>query len=161
VLANRGVNGIDGITSSALGVAAGQSGPVVCLLGDLAFLHDVSALAALSGPAAGSCTLVVLDNGGGGIFNFLPHAEALPAERFERLFGTAPAASVASVGRGFGLPVAEVATLGELDAALGRFVGVEPCALVRVAVPERAENRSLHDRVHAAVGGALGAGPGS
>ncbi len=157
VLANRGANGIDGVTSSALGVAAGQDAPVVCLLGDLAFLHDASALAGL-GERRGSCTLVVLDNGGGGIFSFLPQADALAPARFEQVFGTAPSVSVPAVGRGFSLPVAEVATLGELDTALGRFVGVEPCALVRVAVPDRVQNRALHDRLHVAVAGALRAG---
>ena len=157
VVANRGANGIDGVTSSALGLAAGQDGPVVCLLGDLAFLHDASALAAL-GARRGSCTLVVLDNGGGGIFSFLPQADTLSEERFEQVFGTAPSVSVGAVGRGFSLPVAEVATLGELDTALARFVGVEPCALVVVAVPDRAQNRALHDRLHAAVAGALAAG---
>jgi 2-succinyl-5-enolpyruvyl-6-hydroxy-3-cyclohexene-1-carboxylate synthase len=151
VFANRGANGIDGIISTALGVAAAAE-PVVALLGDLAFLHDASALASLRGESRGSCTLVVLDNGGGGIFNFLPQADVLDHDRFEQLFGTAPEVSVAEVGRGFGLPVAEVGTLGELDERLATFIGRPGCALIRVAVPARGENRAIHERIHARVG---------
>src|SRR6185437_7240391 len=82
VLANRGVNGIDGVTSTALGVAAAGDGPVVAVLGDLAFLHDVSGLVQVGrGPMEGSCTLLVVDNGGGGIFNFLPQATAVDEAR--------------------------------------------------------------------------------
>jgi len=78
VLANRGVNGIDGVTSTARGVAAAGEAPVVALVGDLAFLHDVSGLVRSPGaPAGATCTLVVVDNGGGAIFSFLPQAEAL------------------------------------------------------------------------------------
>ncbi|HXW38935.1 MAG TPA: 2-succinyl-5-enolpyruvyl-6-hydroxy-3-cyclohexene-1-carboxylic-acid synthase, partial [Acidimicrobiales bacterium] len=155
VLANRGANGIDGITSTALGVAAGARRPVVALLGDLAFLHDVSALVSLRGEGRGSCTLVVLDNEGGGIFNFLPQADSVGPDRFERLFGTPPAVSVSEVGRGFGLPVAEASTLPELDEGLAGFVGAPGCALIRVAVPSREANRALHERVHAAVAEAV------
>ncbi len=158
VLANRGANGIDGITSTALGVAAGAPEPVVALLGDLAFLHDASALASLRGEGRGSCTLVVLDNGGGGIFNFLPQAEAVDHDRFERLFGTAPEVSVADVGRGFGLPVAEVTTLAELDERLAGFLGRPGSALIRVALPNREENRAIHERIHAGVAEAIRGG---
>lgn len=157
VLANRGVSGIDGVLSSALGAASAGRGDVVALVGDLAFLHDASALAELSRRPVGSCTFVVLDNRGGGIFSFLPQARAIPPDRFELLFGTAPQVSVAAVGSGFGLPVEQVATLGELDRALGRFVGREHRALVVVEVPEREQNRLLHDRLHAAVAEAVGA----
>ncbi len=155
VLSNRGANGIDGVTSTALGVAAGARDPVVALLGDLAFLHDASALAALRGEGRGSCTLVVVDNAGGGIFNFLPQADGLERPRFERLFGTAPAVSVAAVGRGFGLDVAEASTMPELDEALGAAVGRPGCSLVRVDVPSREDNRALHERVNAAVAEAV------
>jgi 2-succinyl-5-enolpyruvyl-6-hydroxy-3-cyclohexene-1-carboxylate synthase len=155
VLANRGANGIDGVTSTALGVAADGGGPVVGLLGDLAFLHDTAALATFVGEVAGSCTLVVPDNRGGGIFSFLPQASGLDIERFERLFGTEPAVSVAAVARGFGLPVAEVSSVEELDEALGRFVGRAGCSVIRVEVPSRAENRDLHDRIHASVSEAV------
>jgi len=153
VLSNRGVNGIDGITSTAFGAAAGAS-PVVALLGDLAFFHDASALVSVA-EEHGSCTLVVLDNGGGGIFNFLPQARALEHDRFEQLFGTRPSASVPEVARGFGLPVADVSTLDSLDDALERFVGRESRAVVRVQVPSREENVGLHDRIHAAVAEAV------
>jgi 2-succinyl-5-enolpyruvyl-6-hydroxy-3-cyclohexene-1-carboxylate synthase len=152
VLSNRGANGIDGVTSSALGVAAGQDGPVVAVLGDLAFLHDASALVVMGEATHGSCTLVVLDNGGGGIFSFLPHAETIANERFERLFATVPRVSVGEVARGFGLPVADVSTLGALDEAVGRFVGHEPCSVIRVEVPSRRDNVGLHERIHLAVG---------
>src|SRR5580704_7683729 len=109
VLANRGANGIDGVASTAQGVAAAGGGPVVGVLGDLAFLHDVSSLVRPAGaaPASGgaaSCTLLVVDNRGGGIFNFLPQAGRVETDRFEQLFGTPAAPDVADVARGFGLP---------------------------------------------------------
>ncbi len=157
VLANRGANGIDGVTSSALGVAAASAGPVVALLGDLAFLHDVSALATLRGEGRGSCTLVVLDNSGGGIFNFLPQADALEAERFERLFGTPAEPDVARVAAGFSLPVAEARTLRELDEGLDALLGQPGIGVLRVAVPGREDNRRLHERIHRAVADAVGA----
>jgi 2-succinyl-5-enolpyruvyl-6-hydroxy-3-cyclohexene-1-carboxylate synthase len=153
VLANRGANGIDGIVSTALGVAAardtsGPSGPTVALLGDLAFLHDVSGLVNLGDEP---CTFVVLDNGGGGIFSFLPQADVLDHETFERLFGTPPTSDVADVARGFGLAVREVTSFDQLEPALG---GDSP-ALVRVRVPGRPENVALHDAVNEAVRRAL------
>ena len=82
VLANRGANRIDGIVSTAFGVAAaggaGAGTRTIALLGDLAFLHDVSGLVNL---APLPCTFVVPDNQGGGIFSFLPQAEALGVAR--------------------------------------------------------------------------------
>jgi 2-succinyl-5-enolpyruvyl-6-hydroxy-3-cyclohexene-1-carboxylate synthase len=154
VLANRGANGIDGVVSTALGVAAagidpvGPRGPTIALLGDLAFLHDVSGLVNLGGEP---CTFVVPDNGGGGIFSFLPQAEALERGTFERLFGTPPTSDLAAVARGFGLTVREVTTLEDLEPALD---GPAP-ALVRVRVPGRAENVALHDAINQAVRRAL------
>ena len=154
VLANRGVNGIDGVVSTALGVAAasidsvGPRGPTIALLGDLAFLHDVSGLVNLGGEP---CTFVVPDNGGGGIFSFLPQAETLDHDTFERLFATPPTSDVAAVARGFGMTAREVTTLEELEPALD---GPAP-ALVRVRVPGRAENVALHDALNQAVRRAL------
>jgi 2-succinyl-5-enolpyruvyl-6-hydroxy-3-cyclohexene-1-carboxylate synthase len=160
VLANRGANGIDGVGATAQGVAAAGLGPVVGLLGDLAFLHDASSLvrpatAADTTTAQGtSCTLVVVDNGGGGIFNFLPQAAALPSDRFEQLFGTPQAPQVAAVARGFGLPVAEVDTAAGLVEALAETVGAHPLAVVRAEVPARQDNVAVHERLASAVAAA-------
>ena len=150
VLANRGVNGIDGVVSTALGVATSEAQVAsghrtIGLLGDLAFLHDVSGLVNL--PDALPCTLVVLDNGGGGIFSFLPQAGALEPDVFERLFGTPPSSDIGAVARGFGLPVREVTSIEQLEPALA---GSGP-ALVRVMVPGHAENVALHDAINQTV----------
>ncbi|MDR7522627.1 MAG: 2-succinyl-5-enolpyruvyl-6-hydroxy-3-cyclohexene-1-carboxylic-acid synthase [Armatimonadota bacterium] len=84
-LGNRGASGIDGLVSCGLGAAASGAGPVVLVLGDLAFYHDLNGLLAgkLHGLAA---TIILLNNDGGGIFSFLPQA-GYP-EHFEALFGT-------------------------------------------------------------------------
>ncbi len=147
VLANRGVNGIDGVVSTALGVAAsgnGQGTRTIALLGDLTFLHDVSGLVNLS---VSDCTFVVLDNGGGGIFSFLPQATAVEPGVFEDLFGTPPTSDIAAVARGFGLPVHEVSAVSQLESALAASTP----ALVRVKVPGRSQNVALHDAINQAV----------
>jgi 2-succinyl-5-enolpyruvyl-6-hydroxy-3-cyclohexene-1-carboxylate synthase len=100
-LGNRGANGIDGVVSTALGVAAAGVGPVVLVVGDLSFLHDLNALVAarLHGLSA---TIVLVNNDGGGIFSFLPQASTerpdvgLP-ELYETLFGTPHGIDVAPI----------------------------------------------------------------
>jgi 2-succinyl-5-enolpyruvyl-6-hydroxy-3-cyclohexene-1-carboxylate synthase len=71
---NRGLSGIDGVLSSAVGFCLGLSRPTTLLIGDLAFLHDTNGLNVLHSAAA-PLTVVVLNNGGGAIFGFLPLAK--------------------------------------------------------------------------------------
>jgi len=87
VVANRGLSGIEGNISTAIGFALGRGQPVVALLGDLTVSHDINALGIDHG---GNVTLVVINNGGGGIFDYLPHAELAP-DCFER-YWTVPCA---------------------------------------------------------------------
>ena len=153
VIANRGANGIDGVMSTAMGVAAsGQH--TLCLIGDLAFLHDVSALVDAT-KAPDALVVVVVDNGGGGIFSFLAQHEELSTEVFERLFGTPPSAKVADVARGFGLDVAEVTTPSALNEALDQFSGLPGTHVVVVKVPSREENLEVHRRLNEAVAQAV------
>ena len=170
VLANRGANGIDGVTSTVLGVAAGlasparpgpagpaprrERGPVVGLLGDLAFLHDLSALVWGRRERRPEAVLVVVDNGGGGIFDLLPQAGSLDPTTYERGFTTPQDCELDRVAAAFGCQVVPVerpqALPGALDAALGAGgIGV---VLVRV---ERTESLALRRRLEEAVVGAV------
>ncbi len=151
VVANRGANGIDGIVSTALGVALGTGGPTVCLTGDLAFLYDAgSLLGATSRPV--STTFVVVDNDGGGIFSFLPQATVIPAERFELLWSTPHGIDLAAVAGAYGVAAEHV---GGVD-GLGRLLATIPDG-VRVAVvhTERADNVAAHNRLNEAVAEAV------
>ncbi len=86
VYANRGANGIDGTIATAIGIAS-TGVPTACLVGDVAFLHDSTALIDLARRPI-DLTIVVLDNDGGGIFGFLPQHDLLAHDQFELLFGT-------------------------------------------------------------------------
>jgi 2-succinyl-5-enolpyruvyl-6-hydroxy-3-cyclohexene-1-carboxylate synthase len=164
VYANRGVNGIDGLISTVLGVAAGArpagrgpagpAGPaVVGLLGDLAFLHDAGGL--LGAPSRGlDAVFVVVDNGGGGIFSFLPQA-ALPSERFELLFGTPPGADVAAVATAYGVPVERVARAAEVGPALEGALAAGGVRVLIVPTGDRTGNVDRHRQAWAAVADAI------
>jgi 2-succinyl-5-enolpyruvyl-6-hydroxy-3-cyclohexene-1-carboxylate synthase len=161
IYANRGVNGIDGLVSTVLGVAAGRRsgaagpgrGPAVGLLGDLAFLHDAGGL--LGAPRRGvDAVLVVVDNGGGGIFSFLPQA-ALPAERFERLFGTPPGVDVLAVAGAYGVPGERVTRAGDVGPALDRALARGGVRVVAVPTGDRTANVDRHRAAWAAVAEAV------
>ena len=148
VHANRGANGIDGVMSTAVGRAL-LGGPVFVLIGDIAFAHDSNALLALRHRGA-DLRVVVIDNAGGGIFNFLPQATALPTERFEQLFGTPHDTDLVALASAHGLDAATVDSLDQLRERLA----VSGPTVTRV-VTDRVENVALHDELHAAVAAAL------
>ena len=148
VHSNRGANGIDGVMSTAVGRAL-LGGPVFVLIGDIAFAHDSNALVALRQRGV-DLRIVVIDNAGGGIFNFLPQATALPAERFEQLFGTPHGTDLVALAAAHGLDAASVETLDDLRSRLS-IVGP---TVTRVAT-DRLENVALHHDLHAAVATAL------
>ena len=85
VAGNRGASGIDGIIASACGYAKGLQAPVTLMIGDLAFLHDLNSLAILK-DVEQPVIMVILNNGGGRIFSFLPIAKE--QDVFEKYFGT-------------------------------------------------------------------------
>jgi 2-succinyl-5-enolpyruvyl-6-hydroxy-3-cyclohexene-1-carboxylate synthase len=150
VYANRGVNGIDGFVSTALGVAAGREGSTVALLGDLCFLHDVNGLLG-AGRRDVDLTLVVVDNDGGGIFSFLPQAE-LP-DHFESLFGTPHGVDLGAVARLHGIDTVEVSAAGDVVPAVERCVDAGGVQVVLVRT-DRADNVVRHREVWAAVSAA-------
>lgn len=141
--ANRGANGIDGVVSTVLGVCAGAKG--IGLLGDLTMLHDVSGFVDGLGAAQGTCVLVVNDNGGGGIFSFLPQAQVLGPERFEQLFGTPRHHDLEGVARAFGHRACSVRTRSELRSAVQQALTEPGVSVVVAKVPSRERNVEIHD----------------
>jgi 2-succinyl-5-enolpyruvyl-6-hydroxy-3-cyclohexene-1-carboxylate synthase len=147
-LCNRGVNGIDGLVSSGIGAAAASGRPATILTGDLGLLHDLGGLAALRDVET-PVRIVVIDNDGGGIFHFLPQAEALDGEEFEAVLGTPRGVSAGKAAGLFDLPHRSLGTLAELPDALAAGTG-----LIEVAV-ERKANVVQHRRLAEGVGAAI------
>jgi len=103
VISNRGANGIDGVTSTAVGVSLAGS-PTTLVIGDVAFLHDTNGLLGLAA-RPGHLDIVVIDNDGGGIFSFLPQHEVLSDARFEQLYGTPHGVDVAALAAVHGITI--------------------------------------------------------
>ncbi|MBZ0106033.1 MAG: 2-succinyl-5-enolpyruvyl-6-hydroxy-3-cyclohexene-1-carboxylic-acid synthase [Sulfuricella denitrificans] len=112
IIGNRGASGIDGNVSTALGLAAGSLRPMVALLGDLAFYHDMNGLLAARGLDA---VFVVLNNGGGGIFEYLPQSQL---EDFERAWLTPLGLDFAHAAKMYGLGYQKISRATDFPAAL-------------------------------------------
>ena len=153
IVCNRGANGIDGVVSSALGAAAVAASPVVLLVGDLSFLHDLTGLLAASTFDL-DATVVVLNNDGGGIFSFLPQAEQLDVPTFESLFGTPTGFDVAAAARLFGASHARPVDWSAFRRELCRSIDSPGLAVIEV-MTDRTRNVAQHRRIWAAVAEAL------
>jgi len=146
VFANRGLAGIDGNLSTIFGIAQ-EFENTFAILGDLTFLHDISALI---NSAKQKIRIFVIDNNGGAIFSTLPQAGV---ENFDQLFGTPHNLDLAKVCAGFNLSVTSVSNMDELQSVLTKEVkGLE---VVIVKVPTRQINaqklKEITQRVSSAV----------
>lgn len=154
---NRGANGIDGVMSTALGSAAVAGSPVVLVVGDVSFLHDLGALvtARLMGV---SLTVVLVQNDGGGIFSFLPQAAAdAPAvglpEHYEKLFGTPHGIDAGLIVTALGHRHRLVGA-GDLAQAVADAVDMSGITVLELRT-DRARNVELHRAAAAVVATAL------
>lgn len=156
VLANRGLAGIDGTLSTAVGVALGHDGPTYALVGDLTFVHDVTGLLVAPGEPRPDLCLVVVNNDGGGIFDLLEPGDPASAgyDVFERVFGTPTGVDVAGLCAGAGVPHVRPSSRAELVAALRPQPGLR---VVEVRT-DRHANRTLQADLRAAAGAAIAAG---
>ena len=179
VLCNRGANGIDGTVSSAFGAAADGHGPVVLLIGDVALAYDIGGLLA-AGRLGLKLTIVLLDNGGGGIFDFLAVSDASMARApaaepgrppsgeagaraqdeqdiYTRHIATPTGLDFAQAAALYGLAHECAATTTELRAALERALTPDAVSTIVHVQGERARNVELHRRVWSSVSQALAA----
>ncbi|HKG01779.1 MAG TPA: 2-succinyl-5-enolpyruvyl-6-hydroxy-3-cyclohexene-1-carboxylic-acid synthase [Conexibacter sp.] len=151
ILSNRGANGIDGTVAAALGAAAAGEGPVVLHIGDVALAYDLGAL--LSAQRLGlELTIVLVNNDGGGIFDFLPVSRE--GDEFEQHVATPHGLDFAQAAALYGARHAPVADVAALRAELARALGSGGVTIVE-ARTERSANVALHRRVWDAVAEAL------
>ena len=181
VLCNRGANGIDGIVSSAFGAAADGASPLVLLIGDVALAHDIGGLLAARRLGL-KLTIVLLNNEGGGIFDFLPvaasglarqpepaaqrdvadpigaaagyAAAATRQDIYTRHIATPTGLDFADAARLYGLGHERVEDVHSFRAALERAMASERSCIVE-AHSERAANKALHEQVWSAVANSL------
>ncbi len=152
LLANRGLAGIDGTISTAVGVALAGAGPTYALMGDLTFWHDATGL--LVGPSEPrpDLCLVVVDNAGGGIFGLLEPGEQAHASVHERVFATPTGGDIGGWCGAVGVEHRRPTTRDELVEALRPAAGLR---VVQVRT-DRAANRALHAELRACASAAIG-----
>ena len=129
--ANRGLAGIDGNISTALGVAYGHTA-TIAVLGDLSFLHD---LTGLIHKEAINCRFIVINNDGGGIFSTLPQRGVTG---FETVFGTPHGLSPAAIAQAMGIDAKQISSIEELEAEIK--APISGISVVVCDVPDRESN---------------------
>ncbi|GAB2543864.1 2-succinyl-5-enolpyruvyl-6-hydroxy-3-cyclohexene-1-carboxylic-acid synthase [Gracilibacillus alcaliphilus] len=138
--ANRGANGIDGVVSTALGMAT-TGKRVTLLIGDISFLHSMNGLL-LTKRYLLNVTIVLINNNGGGIFSFLPQAKQKTVH-YEQLFGTPQQIDMEHAARLYDLPYVQPHDWPQLNKVLAKSYRTEGVSLIEV-VTNRDENVQWH-----------------
>jgi 2-succinyl-5-enolpyruvyl-6-hydroxy-3-cyclohexene-1-carboxylate synthase len=148
VIANRGLAGIDGTISTAIGAALGRphSPRSLALMGDVTFLHDTTGLFLGPREARPDLTIVVVNDDGGSIFATLEQGAPEHADRFDTLFGTPHGVDLASLCAAARVPHLRVTGLPELEQALAMPNGGIEVVEARV---RRDDRRELDEKIRA------------
>ncbi|MEU0501658.1 2-succinyl-5-enolpyruvyl-6-hydroxy-3-cyclohexene-1-carboxylic-acid synthase [Nocardia sp. NPDC005998] len=148
VLSNRGVAGIDGTVSTAVGAALHHTGRTIALIGDLTFLHDASGLLIGRGePRPADLTIVVANDDGGGIFELLEQGDPQYAGVFERVFGTPHGMDLAALCAAYRIPHKQV----DPEQLAAELAGHAHGMRVLEVATERSSLRELHATVRAKI----------
>jgi 2-succinyl-5-enolpyruvyl-6-hydroxy-3-cyclohexene-1-carboxylate synthase len=153
VFGNRGANGIDGLISTATGVAIGTKKRTVLLMGDIAFLHDLGGLNLGEGQDQPNLTIVVLDNNGSGIFSQLEQGADEYKEHYEKVFGTPHGKDLWVIAESLGIPAKQVTTKTELKFALESFEKLPGIKVIVCLTGDRSAENDLIKQIVAQVKG--------
>ncbi|MCU1538124.1 MAG: 2-succinyl-6-hydroxy-2,4-cyclohexadiene-carboxylic acid synthase/2-oxoglutarate decarboxylase [Humibacillus sp.] len=139
VVGNRGLAGIDGVVSTAVGVALGRprASRSIAYLGDLTFVHDANGLLIGPGEPRPDLTLVVLNDDGGAIFSTLEQGDDRYASAFERVFATPHGTDLAALCAAHHTAYERVEDIGRLAAALDE----QPSGIRVLEVPVSRQDR--------------------
>lgn len=151
LMGNRGASGIDGNVSTVLGAGVGAGEPVVAVVGDVTFFHDLTGLL-MARNSEVNATIIVINNDGGGIFSFLPQAEH--PEHFEEVFGTPHGLTFGAAAEMYGLEYSRVGTWEEFEESMRASVGRRGTSIIEVP-GSRERNVALHREAWAAATEAL------
>ncbi len=151
-LSNRGVNGIDGVVSTALGLSGAGGCRTVLVIGDISFYHDMNGLLAARRYGM-DVTIIVVNNDGGGIFSFLPQANY--PEFFEEYLGTPHGLEFGPAAQLYGLSYSKVTSWEEFRSAVSASLSSHGTSIVEVP-GDRRRNVELHRQVSDAVLASIG-----
>lgn len=143
VFGNRGANGIDGLISTAAGVAIGSGKRTYLLMGDIAFLHDLGGLNLGTDQGEPDLTIVVLDNNGSGIFSQLEQGASEYQEHYEKIFGTPHGKDLWVIAESLGIPAKQVSTVTDLKFALTNFQNISGIKVVVCLTGNRVDENNL------------------
>jgi 2-succinyl-5-enolpyruvyl-6-hydroxy-3-cyclohexene-1-carboxylate synthase len=151
VFGNRGASGIDGITSTALGIAAAADTPLVLITGDIAFYHDMNGLLALRQHQLNNVTIVLLNNNGGSIFRRLPVAKFDPP--FTSLFLTPHGLDFRHVAQLYGITYLQAHDATTFAATFAHAVSGSQPTIIEVQTDGAADHQQQQNLVSTIIEG--------
>ncbi len=147
IFSNRGVSGIDGNIATAIGIARGIKKPLICCLGDLAFLHDLGSLAQIKSSSY-PVLFIVLNNAGGGIFSFLSIANE--KQYFDKFFKAKHNLEFSSIAQQFALPYLQTDDLEEFKDLFKKRITLNESAILEVRT-DSTKNVLFHEGLKNAI----------
>jgi 2-succinyl-5-enolpyruvyl-6-hydroxy-3-cyclohexene-1-carboxylate synthase len=138
---NRGVNGIDGVVSTAIGASLVNNKPTFAFLGDIAALHDLNSFIIPKLEKVPDITFIITDNNGGGIFNTL---EQSGVEDFERVYGTPTEVNLSQLFSNLNVKTNEIKNLEEIKNYLGQPSGIK---VVIIKIESRENEAQLRKQI--------------